>query len=135
MKILVIDGQGGKLGARLIESVLARYPLADITAVGTNSAAAQAMLKSGAARAATGENAAVVACRSAEVIMGPLGIVVADALLGEISPAMAAAVAQSAATRILVPVNRCDNIVAGVRDMPVSALIEDAVAKLDKIFT
>lgn len=130
MKILVIDGQGGKLGARLIEAVLKRCPQAEITAVGTNSDATRAMMKAGAARAATGENAVIVACRTADVIMGPLGIVIADSLLGEISPAMSAAVGQSPAKRILIPLNRCDNIVAGLPDVPASALIDDAAEKL-----
>ena len=127
MKVLVIDGQGGKLGKQLVEMVRAARPQADITAVGTNSAATAAMLKAGADQAATGENAVIVACRHAEVIMGPLGIVIADALLGEITPAMAQAVGQANARRILIPLGRCENLVAGVADKPFAALLEDAI--------
>lgn len=114
MEILVIDGQGGGLGRQLVAAVKKAVPQAVVTAIGTNSAATSAMLKAGADRAATGENAVVVGCRRADVILGPIGIVMADALLGEITPAMAQAVAQSDARRILIPANRCDTLVVGV---------------------
>ena len=130
MKILVIDGQGGGLGRQLVGAIKAALPSVEITAVGTNSAATGAMLKAGADHAATGENAVIVACRRADVIVGPIGIVIADALLGEISPAMAVAVGQSAAKRVLIPVNHCDNIVAGVSEIPVGALVQQAVEKI-----
>ena len=133
MKILVIDGQGGRIGRQLIEAIAGQFPSAHITAVGTNSTATASMLKGGAHEAATGENAVIVACRKAEVIIGPLGIVIADSLLGEVSPAMALAVAQADAVRILIPMNRCDNLLAGVRGESVSTLIEDAVAKLGSL--
>ena len=132
MEVLVIYGQGGRIGQQLIKAILARYPGVEITAIGTNSLAAAAMLKGGAARAATGENALLVACRRADVILGPLGIVIADALMGEISPAMAVAVAQARAKRILIPLNQCDNLVAGVAEMPVGRLLDSAVAELGK---
>ena len=90
MKILVIDGQGGGLGRQLVAALSAQCPQAQLTAVGTNSLATSAMRKAGAVRTATGENAVVVNCRHADVIVGPIGIVIADALLGEITPAMAA---------------------------------------------
>ena len=89
----------------------------EVIAVGTNSAATNMMLKAGADQAATGENSVVTVCRSADVIMGPVGIVIADAMLGEITPRMALAVGQSAAKRILIPVNLCDNIVVGIENM------------------
>ena len=133
MEVLVIDGQGGRIGQQLIKAILARYPGVEITAIGTNSLAAAAMLKGGAARAATGENALLVACRRADVILGPLGIVIADALMGEISPAMAVAVAQARARRILIPLNQCDNLVAGVADMPVGRLLDSAVDELGRV--
>ena len=114
-KVLVIDGQGGGLGRQLVSALAAACPEAELTAVGTNSLAANAMLKAGASRAATGENAVVVNCRRADVIVGPIGIVIADALLGEITPAMAAAVCQSGARRVLVPINHCENYVVGPR--------------------
>ena len=133
MEILVVDGQGGRIGQQLIKAIVANYPGVEITAIGTNSLATSAMLKGGASQAATGENALLVACRRADVILGPLGIVIADALLGEISPAMAVAVGQAPARRILIPLNQCDNLVAGVAEMPVGRLLDSAVAELGKI--
>lgn len=130
MKILVIDGQGGGIGAALVRAVKERFPKAELTAVGTNSAATAAMLKAGADVAATGENAVVVACRSADVIIGPVACVIADSLWGEISPAMAAAVGASRARRILVPFNRCGNVIVGVAEKPVAELIRLAAAEI-----
>lgn len=128
--LLVVDGQGGQLGSQIIKALLEKYPAARITAVGTNAIATSAMLKAGAHQAATGENPLIVNSRKADVILGPIGIVIADALLGEITPAMAVAVGQADAVRILLPMNKCDNIVAGVADQPTSQLIQDAIAKL-----
>lgn len=130
MRVLVIDGQGGGLGRQLVAAISAACPAAELTAVGTNSLAASAMLKAGAARAATGENAVLVNARRADVIVGPLGIVIADALLGEITPAMAAAVGQADAKRILIPVNHCDNYVVGIADVPVGTLVQSAAQKV-----
>ena len=132
-KVLVIDGQGGGLGRQLVSALAAACPEAELTAVGTNSLAANAMLKAGASRAATGENAVVVNCRHADVIVGPIGIVIADALLGEITPAMAAAVCQSGAKRVLVPINHCENYVVGVPDQPVSQLVAAAAKKVKEL--
>ena len=132
-KVLVIDGQGGGLGRQLVSALAAACPEAELTAVGTNSLAANAMLKAGASRAATGENAVVVNCRRADVIVGPIGIVIADALLGEITPAMAAAVCQSGARRVLVPINHCENYVVGVPDQPVSQLVAAAAQKVQEL--
>ena len=129
MEILVIDGQGGRIGQQLIKAILTRYPQVEVTAIGTNSLATSAMLKGGASQGATGENALLVACRRADVILGPLGIVIADALMGEISPAMAVAVGQARARRILIPLNQCDNLVAGVAELPVARLLESANAR------
>lgn len=133
MEILIIDGQGGKLGRQLVEAVLKAHPAVTLTAVGTNSLATESMMKGGARRIATGENAVIVGARRADIIMGPIGIVLADALLGEISPAMAVAVGQSTATKILVPLNRCETLVAGVAGQSAAALIADALAKLDEV--
>lgn len=130
MQILVIDGQGGRLGQELVSIARQQCPTAQVLAVGANSAATAAMRKAGADQTATGENAVRVACRRADVILGPLGIVLADAMLGEITPAMAAAVAQADAVRILVPVNRCETLVAGVPALPLSRLLADAGEKL-----
>ena len=97
---------------------------------GTNAMAAAAMKKAGAHQAASGENPTLVACRKADVIIGPIGIVIADALFGEVTPRMAAAVGQAEAIRILIPMNRCENLVAGVPDLSLSVLAEDVLAKL-----
>ncbi|MCQ4813098.1 DUF3842 family protein [Cloacibacillus evryensis] len=133
MNILVIDGQGGGIGRQIVQSVRAKMPDISITAVGTNSIAAAAMLKAGADRAATGENSVVVCCRDADVIIGPVAIVIADSLLGEITPVMAAAVARSEAKRILVPVNCCNNIIAGVPDLSVGRIVECVMDELHKL--
>ena len=130
MTVLIVDGQGGRLGKQLVKEVRERFPQLPLIAVGTNSMATESMLKAGADRAATGENAVVVACRKADVIIGPVGIVIADALLGEVTPAMAKAVGQSEAVRILLPSDKCDTFIAGVGSTGMSALVEDAMDKL-----
>lgn len=130
MKVLIIDGQGGGLGRQLVAAVKERFPEIEVLAVGANSTATGAMLRAGADQAATGENAVLVASRRADVIMGPIGIVIADAMLGEITPVMAAAAGQSEAKRILLPVGQCDNIIAGVRDMPMAKMVQEAVELL-----
>lgn len=132
MKIVVIDGQGGGIGKTLVAGLKANQVNCEITAVGTNSLATLAMQKAGADKAATGENAVLVACRTADVIAGPVGIVVADALIGEVTPKMAAAVGSSSAKKILIPVNMCDTFVVGVQDTAVSNLVQLAVARILK---
>ena len=127
MNILVIDGQGGRLGRKLLESVRKICPEARITAVGTNSIATENMLRSECADdLATGENAVIVGCRTADLIVGPFGIATADALMGEISPAMANAVASSRARRVLIPMNLCNTYIAGVAQGS-AAILEDAM--------
>lgn len=132
MKILVIDAQGGGIGKQLVGAIKNEISGAEITAVGTNSIATTSMLKAGADYAATGENAVMVGCRKADVIIGPIGIVIADALHGEISPAMALAVGQSNAKRILIPVNHCDNMIVGVSDLSMTKLIAGVIEELKK---
>ncbi len=130
MKILVIDAQGGGIGKQLVSAIKENVPDAVVTAVGTNTTATAAMLKAGADNAATGENAVVVNSRRADVIVGPIGIVIADAMLGEITCRMANAVAQSDAKRILIPINHCDNIVVGVADLNIGKLIQAVIREL-----
>ena len=131
MDILIIDGQGGKIGRALIEGIKAEAgEKAQITAIGTNSIATQGMIKAGADRAATGENAVIVAARHADIIAGPIGIVLADSLVGEVTPHMATAVAQSAAKRILIPFQGCNTTVVGTAKMPRSELIQKAVQEI-----
>jgi hypothetical protein len=127
MNVLVIDGQGGGLGRQLVAAIRTECPEVQITAVGTNSLATSVMLKAGAHNAATGENAVIVCSRSADVIIGPIGIVIADALLGEITTGMAAAVGQSNAKRILIPMNQCNSIIAGVSEQPIGNFVQKAI--------
>lgn len=134
MEILVIDGQGGKMGSALVEQILAAgIKNADVIAVGTNSTATAAMVKAGAHAGATGENPVVVNSRTADVIVGPLGIIAADSLLGEVTPAMAVAVGQSGAHKVLLPVNRCNHIIVGVQALPMAQLVQQAVQQIEAL--
>ena len=135
MNLLVIDGQGGQLGSQIIKAIRNKYNDIYIMAVGTNATATASMIRAGANQGATGENPVIVASRKANVIIGPIGIVIADSLLGEITPKMAVAVGQSNATKILVPINKCENLVAGVPNLTTSALIDDTLNKLQEIIS
>ena len=126
--ILVIDGQGGGIGKQVIALLRSRAPELEITAVGTNAIATTAMLKAGASGGATGENAAIVGCRRADVIIGPVGVAIADSLYGEVTPKMAVAIGQSRALRVLIPVNHCENLIAGLEDISMVRLVENAVS-------
>lgn len=128
MQIVVIDGQGGGIGKNLVERLRAELPETQIVAVGANSIATSAMLKAGANVGATGENAVQYNVRTADVVAGPIGILVANAMWGEITPAMAAAVSSSPAQKVLIPVEQCRVHVAGVVEKALSRYIEDAVA-------
>lgn len=130
MNILIIDGHGGGLGAQLVVLLTKYFPEYKLRAVGTNSAATVAMVKAGAKEAATGENAVVVGCRWADIIIGPVGIVIADSMLGEVTPKMVVAVGQSEAERLLIPLNQCDTTIAGVGDVTVSKLLQDVAQRL-----
>lgn len=130
MKVVVIDGQSGRMGQVLIERIKSAGLPCDIVAVGTNAIATSAMLKAGADAGATGENPVVVNCRDADVIAGPIGILAADSLLGEVTPAMALAVGRSRAQKLLLPVNHCRNIVVGTQSMTLSKLMDEAVELL-----
>lgn len=126
-KVLIVDGQGGKIGRQLADLLMPyNGEKLELTVVGTNAAATANMMKSGVSRGATGENAVIANARRAHVIAGPTGIVIADALLGEVTPAAALAVGQSEAVKVLIPVSRCDNMVMGVKDVPLSAMIAEA---------
>ncbi len=131
MKIVIIDGQGGRMGSLLCEKLKkAALPGVELYAIGTNSTATAAMLKAGADYGATGENPVLVACRDADYIIGPLGILAADSLLGEVTSSMAVAVGRSKAQKILLPVNRCNQHVVGVQNYSMAQLAEQAVADL-----
>ena len=131
-RILVIDGQGGNIGRQLVKLITERFPDAELLAVGTKSIATENMLKAGAKSAATGENAVLVSSRRADVIIGPIGIVIADALMGEVTPKMSAAVGAADAVRILIPMNRCDTLIAGANDS-LGNYLSDAMEKLKEV--
>lgn len=133
MKIVVVDGQGGRLGKMLVEQIKNTMPGEEVIAVGTNSIATAAMLKAGADSGATGENPVSVVCRKADVIMGPIGIVMADALLGEITPKMAAEISKSDAHKVLIPMNRCNTEIAGTAEMSMSEYVKLAVEKVYRL--
>lgn len=130
MKIIVIDGQGGRMGSLIIEKIKESGIREQLVAIGTNSFATSAMLKAGADSAATGENPVIVNSRNAQYIIGPVGIIAADSLMGEITPAMANAVSSSEAFKILLPLNRCNHYIAGIKNTGLSELVTDAVQKL-----
>lgn len=130
MRILIIDGQGGKIGRGIAEAVLKELPGVEVDLIGTNAIATANMLKSGAKNAATGENPVVVMAPRADVIIGPVGIAVADSMMGEVTPKMAVAVGQSRAKKILIPMNRCDIMIAGVGELPLSEMVRRVIAML-----
>lgn len=127
MKIVVIDGQGGKMGSLIVKKVKEQKPEASVYAIGTNSTATAAMVKAGADFGATGENPVVVNTRDADVIVGPIGIISADAILGEVTEKMASAVGAAKAKKVLVPVNSCNIYISGIVEKPMSAYIDEAV--------
>jgi len=130
MRVIVIDGQGGKMGQMIIERIKREGIACELIAIGTNSIAASAMLKAGADAGASGENPVITASRNADVIIGPIGIIAADSMLGEVTPAMAVAVGQSKAKKILIPVNLCNNFIVGTQSLPFAKLIAEAVEQL-----
>ena len=127
MKVIVIDAQGGGMGKQLIEQLKRALPQQKLIAVGTNALATSAMLRAGADQGATGENAIRVCAAQADLILGPMGIVLCDAMLGEITAEMALAIGRSPAHKILVPVSRCQVTVAGVPAMTMAEAVEAAV--------
>ena len=133
MKITVIDGQGGKIGKTIVEQLKKRHPEQELYAIGTNSLATAAMLKAGADYGATGENPCIVNAQDSDVIIGPVGIVVANALLGEITPAIATAVGASKAYKILIPMNRCNHYVVGCDENGLSDNISMVCEKVDSL--
>lgn len=135
MKLVVIDGQGGRMGKSIIEQLKKNCPEPrsfEIYAIGTNSTATQAMMKAGADYGATGENPVIVNSRNADIIVGPIGIVIADSLLGEITPAIAAAIGSSPAYKILIPINRCNHMIVGCQDAPLSEYLQQVCREVLK---
>ena len=133
MNIVVIDGQGGRMGCQVIDAIRAQQLDVSLTAVGTNALATAAKLKAGASRGATGENPVVVACQDADVIIGPIGILAADSLLGEVTEKMAVAVGRSRATKLLLPVNQCRNLVVGTQQLTMAQIAQEAAAQVRQL--
>lgn len=133
MKVVVIDGQGGKIGKLLIEQIKRSYPAISIVAIGTNSIATAGMMKAGADYGATGENPIIVNVRDADAIIGPMGIIIADSLLGEITPAIATAVCQSKAQKILIPLNKCSTTIVGMVECSLAEAIQMVIIQLAKL--
>ena len=133
MKITVIDGQGVRIGRTVIEQLKEKHGELELFAIGTNSIATSAMLKAGADYGATGENAVIVNAADSDIIIGPIGIVFANALLGEITPAIATAIGASKAYKILIPVNRCNHYVAGCTEASMSEYIKLAINKIESM--
>ena len=132
-KITIIDGQGGRMGKALIEHLKREFPEQELLAIGTNSIATASMLKAGADYGATGENPVLVAARDSDIIIGPIGIVIADSLFGEVTPAMAIAIGRSQASQILMPVNRCNHHVAGCENMSMNEIIDRVIEQVRKL--
>lgn len=133
MTILILDAQGGGLGKALAERLLAEQLDAEIIGVGTNGAATAALRKAGLTATATGENAAIYNVGRADIITGGIGILCANAMMGEISPAIASAMACSAAVKVLIPLNRCNLRVAGVSGQTLPALLDSAVEEIRQL--
>lgn len=133
MKILVIDGQGGRIGRMLVEGIIDKIGNHDLVVIGTNTLATAAMIKAGATQAATGENPVVFNSKDADIIVGPIGIVMANSMLGEVTEKMATAISSSRAKKILIPISKCNHIVVGLESRPLSNYIESAVAEILKI--
>ena len=130
MNILIVDGQGGGVGKALVERISDRCRDVDITAVGTNSMATVNMLKGGKINGATGENAVVYNSSFADIIVGPIGIVMANSMFGEITPKMAEAIAGSRAKVILIPMSKCQIHVVGIEEKKVADYVDEAVDEI-----
>lgn len=132
MKIVIIDGQSGKIGKSIVEQILKKYPDLELYGIGTNSLATSAMLKGGAVFCATGENACVINARDADIILGPIGIVFANSLLGEITPKISSEVGGSKAYKILIPTNQCNHFISACNELGLSDAIKIAVDRLSE---
>jgi len=133
MKITIIDGQGGRMGKAVIEQLKKAHPDQELYAIGTNSIATSAMLKAGADYGATGENPCIINAQDSDILIGPIGIVFANALLGEITPAIAAAVGASRAYKILIPVNRCNHYIVGCEEASLGEYIRLVCGKVSQM--
>jgi len=134
MRIAVVDGQGGGLGKAIVEKLRCEFGgSVDIIVLGTNALATALMLKAGADEGASGENAIVFNSGRVDIIIGAVGIIAANSMLGELTPLMAKAIAESPAKKILIPLNKCNIQIAGVKSEPLPNYIDDAVSLVKDI--
>ncbi|KPU26874.1 hypothetical protein TR13x_08185 [Caloranaerobacter sp. TR13] len=134
MKIAVVDGQGGGLGKSIVEKV--RSEIKDdieIIALGTNSLATSNMLKAGANAGATGENAVKVMSKKVDIIIGPIAILIANSMMGEITPVMAEAISTSEARKIILPLNRCNVYIAGTQELNINQMLDYIIEEINKV--
>ncbi len=130
MRIAVVDGQGGGIGKLLVERLRQELPGTQIIALGTNALAAALMIKAGADEGASGENAVIYNAPKVDIITGTIGIVAANSMLGELTPLMAKAIAESPAKKILIPMNKCNIEVVGVKSDAVPQYIDCVVSSI-----
>ena len=129
-KVVIIDGQGGRLGQLIADGIIKSGVECDLYGIGTNTAATEAMIKAGIKNAATGENPVIVACRDADIIIGPIAITSADSLMGEITPKIAVSVGSSKAVKLLLPVSHCNNLVVGTKKLGMNDLVSETLEEL-----
>lgn len=131
MRVAVIDGQGGGIGKSLVEKIKDRLGNhVHVLALGTNAVATSLMLRAGADDGASGENAIVFNVDKVDLIVGTVGIISANALLGELTPAMARAISSSPAKKILIPLNRCNLFVTGVSNTALPEHLDEVVERI-----
>jgi hypothetical protein len=134
MRICVIDGQGGGIGATLIKYLKSAFgERIELVAIGTNAIATAQMLKAGANRGATGENAFRHALKEADALVGSIAVSWANAMLGEVTPAMAEAVTSSSALKVYLPLSQEDAKMVGVAKEPLPHLVQEAVAQIKEV--
>jgi len=134
MKLMVMDGQGGGIGATVIKGL--RHSIGadlEILALGTNSIATSRMMKAGANRGGTGENAIICTSQVVDLIIGPLGILVANAMMGEVTPKMASAVSSSKAKKVLIPLTQEKIKIVGISDEPLPHLVNQIIKTVREI--
>lgn len=130
MKILIVDGQGGKMGKTIVEQLKLNFPQLELIAIGTNSIATATMLKAGADSGATGENPVLYNSPNADIIIGPIGIIIANSLLGEVTPQMAATISGCKAKKLLIPINKCNSHVVGTQNLSLTEYVSLVVEQV-----
>ena len=134
MLVVVIDGMGGGIGTQLVAQLSGQIPAgAELVCVGANAWATQSMLKAGASRGATGENAVRMTVQNANIVAGPIGIIIPNALMGEITPQMAESIASSTARKVLIPVSQGHFEIVGMENRPLVTNIREAAARILEI--